>query len=138
MSGRYPTGRKWPSTESLGTQLRRLRDQAGSPGWEVAAAARMDSGLLSKIETGKRLPTQVQLAAIARFFKVDPVPLEARRIAEDARRRYGTGPALDAATAILREEPPEYRVNKLSAAASKQARLARKPSTPVNKPKKSK
>jgi len=41
----------------------------------------MDSGLLSKIENGKRLPTQEQLAAPAK--KVPGGPLEARRVAEE-------------------------------------------------------
>jgi transcriptional regulator with XRE-family HTH domain len=36
----------------------------------------MDSGLLSKIENGKRPPTQEHLAALAKFFKLPVGPLE--------------------------------------------------------------
>jgi transcriptional regulator with XRE-family HTH domain len=113
----------------LGEQLRSLREQAAVPGWEAAAAARMDSTLLSKIENGKRLPTQEQLAALAKFFKVPFEPLEARRLAEDMKRWYGDHPNFAEATAILHEDAREYRANNLSPAVSKRPK-------PVNKGKK--
>ena len=110
----------------LGAQLRELREKASAPGWKAAAAAEMDSGLLSKIENGRRLPTREQLAALAKFFKVPVAPLEARRIAEDMKKRHGDSPVFDEATAILREDSGEYRANNMSAAVSKRAK-------PVNK-----
>ena len=126
MSGLYST-RHGPAREPLGEQLRKLREQAELPGWKVAAAAEMDSTLLSKIENGKRLPTQDQLAAMAKFFKVEAGPLEARRIVEELMRKHGDNPALaHAAAAILREEGSEYRVSKMPAAGHKSAK-------PVNK-----
>ena len=126
MSGLYLTRNKGTPPETLGAQLRRLRETADLPGWKVAAAAEMDSGLLSKIETGKRLPTQMQLAALAKFFDVPAGLLEQRRLAEEMLRRYGDHPEIDAATTILREEVGEYRVKKRSTAASKAAKAVNK------------
>ena len=110
--------------------MRALREKAGVPGWLPAAAAGMDSALLSKIENGRRLPTQEQLAALAKFFKAPVGLLEMRRVSEDMMRRYGDHPHFAAATAILREEAGEYRAKKVSAPVSK-------PAKSVNKRKKS-
>ena len=126
MSGLYSARQTATGTQTLGEQLRALREKADVPGWKAAAAAEMDSGLLSKIENGKRPVTQDQLAALAKFFKVAVGPLEARRIAEDMKRRYGEHPKFDEATAFLREDAGEYRANNVSAAVSKRAK-------PVNK-----
>jgi transcriptional regulator with XRE-family HTH domain len=131
MTGLYRTGKRAAPPESLGAQLRRLREAAGAPGWKTAAAAEMDAAKLSKIECGKFLPTQEQLAALARFFKTDLAPLEMRRIAEDMKRRYGGNPNFEAAAAIVQEEAGEYRVNNHPPAVSKSTR-------PVNNRKKQK
>ena len=130
MSGLYLTRQSKPSPLSLGDQLRRLREQAGRPGREVAAAAKIDSGLLSKIENGRRSVTQAQLAAMAKFFKVELAPLEARRIAEEMFRWHGDNPAFGEATSILREEAGEYLVKKRSATVSKPAKSVSKPKKP--------
>ena len=108
-----------------------LRGMADVPGWKAAAAAKMDASLLSKIENGKRTVTQDQLAALAKFFKVPAGPLEARRVAEDMKKRYGDHPNLTEATSILREEAGEYLAKKVSTAVSNRAK-------PVNKRRKSK
>jgi transcriptional regulator with XRE-family HTH domain len=127
MSGLYRTKSIGTLPPSLGEQLRALRQAANKPGWEVAAAAKMDSGLLSKIENGKRLPTPAQLVAFASLFGVPHAPLEARRVAEDMKRRYGGHPDfVAAAAAILRESGGEYRVKKTSVAVNKSG-------PPVNK-----
>lgn len=126
MSGLYSTRHATAPKETLGEQLRRLREGTGLPGWEVAGAARMDSTHLSKIENGKRLPTAAQLAALAKFFKVPLAPLETRRLAEDMMKWYGGHPDFAAATALVREEAGEYRVKKRSMPVSK-------PAKPVNK-----
>ena len=130
MSGLYTARHPTPSSASLGEQLRRLRDEAGRPGWEVAAAARMDSGLLSKIENGKRPVTQAQLAALAKFFKVPVETLETRRLAEEMMKWYGGHPEFEAAAAIVREEAGEYRVKKRSTTVSKPAKSVNKPKKP--------
>ena len=131
MSGLYTTRHTAAPQETLGEQLRRLREKADLPGWKVAGAAEMDSTKLSKIENGKRLPTAAQLAALAKFFKMPVEPLEARRLAEEMMKWYGGHPEFEAAAAIVREEAGEYRVKKRSAAVNK-------PAKPVNKPKKPK
>jgi len=86
----------------------------------------MDSALLSKIENGKRLPTQQQLVALARFFKVPLYPLEARRLAEDMMKWHGGNPVFAEATAILHEEAGEYLAKKVSTAVSKPAKAVNK------------
>jgi transcriptional regulator with XRE-family HTH domain len=127
MSGLYSTRQNAAEALPLGEQLRLLREKAGVPGREVAAAAQMDSAAFSKIENGKRLPTQDQLAAMAKFFKVPLQPLEARRIVEELLRKHGDNPALThAAAAILREDGGEYRVSKRPTAVSKPAKAVNK------------
>lgn len=108
---------------SLHAELRGLREARGLPLRLPAAAAEIDSALLSKIELGHRLPTQEQLAALTRFYGVGIERLEARRLAEQMLRLHGDNPALAEATAIIREETGEYLV--------KNARV------PVKKPTKS-
>ncbi len=115
-----------PTPSPLGQQLRELREKAQVPGRTIAAAAEIDSAVLSKIENGKRLPTAPQLAAMAQYFKVALAPLEARRVAEDMKRRYGGHANFAEVTSILREEAGEYRVKKVPAAVSKSGQ-------PVNK-----
>lgn len=116
---------------SLGQQLRALREAANVPGRLIAAAAGIDSAVLSKIENGKRLPTVPQLAAMAKFFKVALAPLEGRRMVEEFRRKHGDSPAFAHAATILREEEGEYRVKNKPTAVSKSAK-------PVNKRRKAK
>ena len=131
MSGLYTTRHSETGTKPLAERLRLLREKAGVPGWKAAAAAEMDSTKLSKIENGRRLPTQDQLAALAKFFNVPAEPLETRRLAEEMMKSYGAHPGFDAATAIVREEAGEYLAKKVSTAVSNRAK-------PVNKRRKSK
>jgi hypothetical protein len=64
----------------------------------------------------ERLPTQEQLAALAKFFKVPMCPREARRIVD-----FSLG-----LTAILHEDTSEYRAKKPSTAVGKAARSVNK------------
>ena len=86
----------------FGKWLRRLRLQRGVPLRVVAAAAEMDQAHLSKIELGQRLLTARQTLAIAKFFKIDPVEMDARRIAEKFRREHGATTAANQALTILK------------------------------------
>ena len=131
MSIRYSTRRTLPKPEPLGALLRRMREEKALPLRVPAAAAAIDSALLSKIELGQRLPTPTQLAALAKFFGLGGAALEARRLAEELRRSYGDHPGLAEAAAIIHEEAGEYPVKKMSAAVSK-------PAKSVNKRKKTK
>jgi transcriptional regulator with XRE-family HTH domain len=92
---------------------------ANVPGRVVAAAAEIDSALLSKIENGRKLPTSAQLAALATFFDVPAGPLESQRMAEEIFRRYGEKEELAAAAGIIREAAGEYGVKNVSTTAHK-------------------
>ena len=119
MSGLYTTKKRDSVRKSLGEELRALRDQLGRRGWEVAPEAGMDTGLLSKIENGRRFVTQTQLAALAKYFKVPLGPLEAKRVAEEMLRKFGDHPQLAEAAAMVQESVGEYHVKKVSTTVNK-------------------
>lgn len=89
---------------TLGAWLRQLRKAQCLPLRTVAAAADMDSTLLSKIELGQRLPTEEQIRVLALYFGAPPDELEAKRIAERFLHEYGRTPAANRAAAIIRKE----------------------------------
>jgi HTH-type transcriptional regulator, competence development regulator len=93
-------------TPRFGAWLRQLREERGLPLRTVAAAAEMDQAHLSKVELGQRLPTAGQTSAIAKFFKIDPIQMDARRIAEKFRMQHGSTAAAAQALLILNELPP--------------------------------
>jgi len=127
MSGLYSSRQLLAKSVPLGGRLRELRINADMRGWQVCAAAGMDSGLLSKIENGRRPITKEQLIALAKFFKVELGPLEALRIAEEIRRKHGGNPAFAEATMILREDAGELPVNKMSTAVNRRAKAVDNP-----------
>lgn len=92
----------------FGEWLRRLREERRLPLRAVAAEAEMDQAHLSKAELGQRLLTAEQAAAVAKFFKIDAMEMEARRIVEKFRMEHGDNPAADQAVQILHESPPVY------------------------------
>ncbi len=75
----------------------------------VAAAAEMDSTLLSKVELGQRLPTEEQTRAFAKFFKVSFEELEAKRLAERFWMEHGRNPVAVRAASLIKETAGEYR-----------------------------
>ena len=98
--------RKAPPT--FGEWLRHLREGKKLPLRVVAAAAEMDQAHLSKAELGQRLLTSDQAAAIAKFFKVEPNEMEARRIAEKFRTEHADNPAALQAVQMLHESSAPY------------------------------
>jgi transcriptional regulator with XRE-family HTH domain len=100
----YASKRK-AGTLHFGEWLRRLREERKLPLRAVAAAAEMDQSHLSKAELCQRLLTAGQVAAIARFLKVDGTELEARRIAEKFRMEHADNPAALQALQILNDSP---------------------------------
>jgi len=74
----------------------------------VAAAAEMDSTLLSKIELGQRLPTEDQARALASFFGVPADDLEAKRITARFWQENNSNPAAAKAAIMIRESAPAY------------------------------
>lgn len=100
------------TAQHFGEWLRGLREERRLPLRVVAAAAEMDQAHLSKIELGQRLPTVEQTAALARFFQLDPLQAEARRIAEKFRQEHARNPAAAQALLILNEEQEPYGSSK--------------------------
>ncbi len=96
---------------TLGEWLRRLRKTLKLPLRSVAAQVEMDSTLLSKIELGQRLPTEVQTHALANFFKVSFEKLEARRLAERFWMEHSDNPAAKKAAYLIREQAEEYKTS---------------------------
>jgi transcriptional regulator with XRE-family HTH domain len=85
----------------LGGWLRGERRRKGAPLRVVAAAADMDTALLSKIELGQRLPTEAQTGKLARFLGVDELEMHARRIVEKFWQEHGDHPAAAGAIRML-------------------------------------
>jgi predicted nucleotidyltransferase/plasmid maintenance system antidote protein VapI len=56
--------------ESLGTIVRKLRQESGLPLRKVAAFLDIDQAILSKIERGKRNATRKQVVMLAGYFQV--------------------------------------------------------------------
>lgn len=92
-------GRELPVTS--GALLRDLRKARKLPLRSIAAVAEMDSTLLSKIELGRRLPTEEQTRALARFFNVSFEDFEAKRLAERFWSEHGDSPAISKAAALI-------------------------------------
>jgi len=89
-----------------------LRESEQLPLRVVAAAAEMDQAHLSKVELGQRVLTATQANAIARFFEIDPIEIEARRIVEKFRLEYADNPAAAEAINMLHENPVIYGAKK--------------------------
>jgi transcriptional regulator with XRE-family HTH domain len=84
--------------------LRSLREQGGTSLRVVAAAADLDSTLLSKLELGDRLPTDQQAAALARHYGLAGAEMRRRLLAARILHDYGDDPVLSDAISIVREE----------------------------------
>ena len=104
--------------------MRSLREKRALPLRKVAAAADMDSALLSKIELGYRLPTHEQAAALSKFFGLPRIELESMRIAEKFVNDNGHNQAA-AALALIRiqDSAGEYLVKRKRVTAKKERSL---------------
>jgi transcriptional regulator with XRE-family HTH domain len=96
--------------QTFGETIRAWRKQRDEPLRVVAAAVKIDSTLLSKIERGERLPTEVQLARFAEYFNVPLDKLSAQVIADRIISEYGYKEATLQALNIVRERVAPYRV----------------------------
>ena len=94
----------------LGSTLRELRQARDVPLRIVAAAAEMDSTLLSKVELNQRLPTRSQTAALAKFYGVACENLEAKRIATKFWKNFGRSAAADQAVLLLRKQTGHSKI----------------------------
>ena len=100
----YSSASDFPEGQNFGSFLRQQREQRDLPLRVVAAAAGMDQAHLSKAELGQRIPTSGQTAALALFFRQDPVEWEARRIAQRFRQDHAGNPAVARALLLLQGE----------------------------------
>lgn len=57
--------------DSLGDNIRKLREDKELPLRTVAAFLDIDQAILSKIERGQRKPTREQVVKLAEYFKVN-------------------------------------------------------------------
>ncbi|MEI7437988.1 MAG: helix-turn-helix transcriptional regulator [bacterium] len=104
MSSQPQSNRQTLDENPLGKWLRALRHARGLPLRAVAAAAEMDTALLSKIELGQRLPTETQATLLASFFTVSAEEMEARRIADKFWHEHRDTPAAHRAINLIKEK----------------------------------
>lgn len=88
--------------------LRSSREQRGLVLRDVAEATHLDFTLLSRFETGQRLPTEEQADQLAKFFKSSAKQAHALRIAGQFRKKFADHPAARAAILRLAEEEGIY------------------------------
>lgn len=65
-----------PARPALAATLRRLREDAGLSGSEAARQAGLAQARVSRMETGRRVPDESDIRALARVYKI---PADARR-----------------------------------------------------------
>ena len=105
---RQPKSKRQVQDENpLGKWLRELRHGRGVPLRVVAAAADMDTALLSKVELGQRLPTEKQTAALAAYFSVPLEQMEAKRLAEKFWMENKDNPAAPRAAKLISKKKPD-------------------------------
>jgi transcriptional regulator with XRE-family HTH domain len=99
---------------AFGAWLREMREARGAILRVAAAAADMDPALLSKIELGKRCPTDECALALQRFLGADVDEFQRRLRAARFWRAHGDDPALAVAVAAqVQEDAAAYgAVNK--------------------------
>ncbi len=104
---RQPKSKRQAQDENpLCNWLRELRHGRGVPLRVVAAAADMDTALLSKVELGQRLPTEKQAVALAAYFSVPLEEMEAKRLAEKFWAENRDNPAAPKAASLIQRASP--------------------------------
>jgi transcriptional regulator with XRE-family HTH domain len=96
------------SSGRLGSRIRIKREQLRLKVRQAAAQMDMDASILSKIETGKRLPTDDQLSAIAECLTLHLGGLQECLVAERILHEYQNNPAFPNALKMVAELAPEY------------------------------
>ncbi len=88
--------------------LRVCRDQKSLVLRDVAERTGLDFTLLSRFETGERIPTEEQADTLAKFFKANKTEAHALRIAGQFRKKFADHPAMHAAVLRLAEDEGVY------------------------------
>src|SRR5260221_4239423 len=96
------------SMKSFGETIRTLRKQQGEPLRVVAAAIEIDSTLLSKIERGDRLPTEIQIRRFAAYYQIPVEELAALVIADKILAEHGSHQVTLQAINLVRERMAAY------------------------------
>src|SRR2546430_4990285 len=96
------------ASSSFAEWLRSSREQRSLVLRDVAEATRLDFTLLSRFETGQRIPTEEQADQLAKFFKSNAKEAHALRIAGQFRKKFADHPAARAAIIRLAEEEGIY------------------------------
>ena len=97
---------------SFSEWLRFSRDARALALREVANRTGLDFTLLSRFETGERIPTEEQADTLAKFFRTNKTEPHALRIAAQFRRKFADHPAAREAILRLAEEQGIYRAKK--------------------------
>jgi transcriptional regulator with XRE-family HTH domain len=97
---------------SFGEMIRHLRSQSEVPLRVVAAAIEIDTTLLSKLERGKRYPTEDQIRKFSKYFKIPVDELTAHVIADKFVFQYGKHPAAGDAIEYVKERITSYSERK--------------------------
>jgi transcriptional regulator with XRE-family HTH domain len=108
MSRQSKSKRQAADENPLGNWLRELRHARGVPLRVVAAAAEMDTALVSKVELGQRLPTEKQTIALAAYFSVPLEEMEAKRLAEKFWIENKDNPAAGIAATLIKRKAREH------------------------------
>lgn len=94
----------------FGNFLKNLRKHKNATLHQVAVGTNIDATILSKIERGKRLPTDEQIERLAHYFDVSCDVLLSQTIAEKIIKTYGINEATKTAIQLVKEQFEEYRV----------------------------
>lgn len=96
------------SATTFSQWLRSCREQRTLVLRDVAEKTGLDFTLLSRIETGERIPTEEQADTLAKFFRADKTEAHALRIAGQFRKKFAAHPAARAAILRLAEDEGVY------------------------------
>ena len=99
------------SYSGLGQHLRKLRKEKGQTLHQVSKEADIDSPLLSKIETGERLPTDEQVKKLAVHYTIPESELLVMATAEKIIKEYGINVVTYHAVNLVMEHITPYLKN---------------------------
>ncbi|MCC5805314.1 MAG: helix-turn-helix domain-containing protein [Opitutales bacterium] len=94
--------------QTIGETLRELRKAKGLSMRRTAAAADLDQAALSRIENGRRLPTEAQLAALAAIYGQDLPKLLAINAFSEIKEKHGSAPYYADCVSLLHEDAAAY------------------------------
>ena len=94
--------------QHFGALIRSIRMRRKEPLRVIAAAVGIDSTLLSKLERGERLPTEMQISNFAQVFQLSETELKGIVIAEKMMTIYDDADAVAYAAQVIKEQAETY------------------------------